>query len=137
MLSNANPVVAENPCLHAKIFSAIVYVLRTGCQWKATPKEFGSASAIHKHFQEWQQNGFFTRLWQAGLAQYDQMEGIAWEWQSIDGSLGKAPLAQECVGPQPNGSGEKMDASAACSPTGVASRSQSSPAQQTFMMLFC
>ena len=90
-----------------QIFSAIVYVLRTGCQWKAMPKEFGSASAIHKHFQEWQQNGFFTRLWQAGLAQYDQMEGIAWEWQSIDGSLGKAPLALECVGPNPTDRGKK------------------------------
>jgi transposase len=49
-------------------FSAIVYVLRTGCQWKALPSEFGSASAVHKHFQQWPQAGFFLRLWQAGLA---------------------------------------------------------------------
>ena len=34
-----------------KVFEAIVYVLRTGCQWKALPKEvFGSASSIHKYF---------------------------------------------------------------------------------------
>ncbi len=32
-------------------FEAIVYVLRTGCQWKALPaKRFGSASAVHKRF---------------------------------------------------------------------------------------
>ena len=30
-----------------QIFAGIVYVLRTGCQWKALPKSFGSASAIH------------------------------------------------------------------------------------------
>jgi transposase len=36
-------------------FSAIVYVLRTGCQWKALPCEFGSASGVHKHFQQWPQ----------------------------------------------------------------------------------
>lgn len=34
-----------------KIFEGIVYVLRTGCQWKALPKErFGSASSIHAYF---------------------------------------------------------------------------------------
>ena len=30
------------------VFEGIVYVLRTGCQWKALPAErYGSASAIH------------------------------------------------------------------------------------------
>jgi Putative transposase of IS4/5 family (DUF4096) len=28
----------------------ILYVLATGCQWKAMPKQFGSGSAIHAHF---------------------------------------------------------------------------------------
>ncbi len=62
-----------------QIFAAIVYVLRTGCQWKALPKEFGSASAIHQHFQNWHKAGFFVELWRAGLAEYDAMEGIAWD----------------------------------------------------------
>ena len=84
-----------------QIFTAIVYVLRTGCQWKALPREFGSASAVHLHFQKWQAAGFFLRLWQAGLAEYDAMEAIAWNWQSIDGAMHKAPLATECVGPNP------------------------------------
>ena len=90
-----------------RIFAAIVYVLRTGCQWKALPKEYGSASAVHQHFQDWQKAGFFLRLWQAGLAEYDGMQGIAWEWQSIDGAMGKAPLARECVGPNPTDRGKK------------------------------
>ena len=90
------------------VFEAIVYVLRTGCQWKALPGErFGSASAIHKRFLEWDQAGFFVALWQAGLAEYDEMEGIAWRWQSIDGALLKAPLAQESVGPNPTDRGKK------------------------------
>src|SRR5487761_663574 len=54
-----------------KIFCAIVYVLRTGCQWQALPKEFGSASAIHKHFQQWRRAGFFLALWRSGWAEYD------------------------------------------------------------------
>ena len=90
------------------VFEAIVYVLRTGCQWKALPSErFGSASAIHQRFLEWEKAGFFVALWQAGLAEYDEMEGIAWRWQSIDGALLKAPLAQESVRPNPTDRGKR------------------------------
>lgn len=90
------------------VFEAIVYVLRTGCQWKALPRErFGSASAVHKQFLEWEKAGVFVALWQLGLAEYEEMEGIAWRWQSIDGALLKAPLAQESVGPNPTDRGKK------------------------------
>ncbi|CAN7430906.1 transposase [Paraburkholderia hospita] len=75
---------------------------------KALPKErFGSASAIHKRFLEWEAAGFFEALWVAGLAEYDEMEGIAWRWQSVDGAMMKAPLAQEAVGPNPTDRGKK------------------------------
>jgi len=90
------------------VFEAIVYVLRTGCQWKALPRErFGSASAVHKRFLHWEKAGFFQAVWQAGLAEYDAMEGIAWRWQSIDGAMMKAPLAQEQVGANPTDRGKK------------------------------
>jgi transposase len=90
------------------VFAAIVYVLRTGCQWKAVSKEqFGSGSSIHKYFREWLKAGFFEALWKAGLAEYDEMEGISWRWQSIDGAMVKAPLAQEAVGPNPTDRGKK------------------------------
>ena len=101
------PGGGRKPLAARQVFSAIVYVLRTGCQWKALPSEFGSASAVHAHFQRWQSSGFFLRLWQAGLAEYDEMEGIAWRWQSIDGAMHKAPLAIECVGPNPTDRGKK------------------------------
>jgi transposase len=101
------PGAGRKPMPARQIFLAIVYVLRTGCQWKALPREFGSASAIHAHFQRWQREGLFVKLWQAGLAEYDEMEGIAWRWQSIDGAMGKAPLAKQCVGANPTDRGKK------------------------------
>lgn len=92
------------------VFEAIVYVLRTGCQWKSLPKErFGSASSIHKYLLDWEKAGFFEALWKAGLAEYDELEGIAWRWQSIDGSMMKAPLAQESVGRNPTDRGKKWE----------------------------
>jgi transposase len=101
------PGGGRKPMAARNVFAAIIYVLRTGCQWKALPKEFGSASAVHKHFQNWHAAGFFLQLWRVGLAEYDGMQGIAWEWQSIDGAMGKAPLATECVGPNPTDRGKK------------------------------
>lgn len=94
-----------------KIFEAIFYVLRTGIQWLAIPKErFGySGSTVHKYFRRWLEDGFFLRLWEAGLAEYDEMEGIAWEWQSADGATFKAPLGIEAVGPNPTDRGKKRE----------------------------
>jgi len=63
------------------VFEGIVYVLRTSCQWKVLPKErFGSPSSIHGYFTRWMKAGFFQSLWRAGLAEYDEMEGISWQW---------------------------------------------------------
>jgi transposase len=104
-----DPGAGRTPLFSRVIFEAIVYVLRTGIQWKALPKEFGSSSSIHRYFMKWQAAGFFERLWKVGLAEYDGMEGIAWEWQSVDGSLCKAHLATEAVGPNPTDRGKKWE----------------------------
>lgn len=98
----------RKPITPRKVFEAIVYVLRTGIQWKALPKEiFGSPSSIHAYFRKWEKEGFFLALWRAGLAEYDEMFGIAWEWQSIDGGMYKAPLAREADGRNPTDRGKK------------------------------
>jgi transposase len=89
------------------VFEGIVYVLRTGCQWKALPDRFGSASAIHARFLQWEKAGVFEKLWKAGLAEYDDLQGVAWRWQSIDGAMMKAPLAQEATGSNPTDRGKK------------------------------
>jgi transposase len=102
------PGGGRKPIPPRRIFEAILYVLRTGCQWKALPKErFGSPSAIHTHFLRWMEAGFFIRLWREGLAEYDEMGGIAWRWQSVDGVMIKALLARETVGHNPTDRGKK------------------------------
>jgi transposase len=100
----------RKPIPTRKIFEAILYVLRTGCHWKALPKErFGSPSTVHAHFLRWAGAGFFVALWQAGLAEYDDMEGIAWSWQSIDGAMVKAPMAMESGSSTPTDWREKWN----------------------------
>lgn len=36
------------------------------------------------------------------------MKGIAWEWQSADGSMNKSPIGQEDVGKNPTDRGKKL-----------------------------
>ena len=78
-----------------KVVNGILYILRTGCQWKAMPKQFGSGSAIHDYFQEWVRLGVFAELWRLALEEYDGLQGIDWEWQSLDGAMNKSPLGGE------------------------------------------
>lgn len=89
-----------------QVMDGIYYVLRTGCQWKAVPPEFGSGSTLHRYFQKWVKRGVFRKLWRAGLLEYDQRKGIQWEWQSLDGAITKAPLGGEKDGAQPHRSGQ-------------------------------
>jgi transposase len=87
-----------------RVLDGILYVLRTGCQWKAAPREFGSPSTLHNYFQAWTNQGVFFRLWKEALWEYDALEGIDWGWQSLDGAMTKAPLGGEKNRPESDGS---------------------------------
>src|SRR5207302_4805624 len=75
---------------------AILFVLRTGCQWKAlNATRFCASSTAHDRFQEWVAAGVFQKMWETGLAAYDDWKGIDWSWLSLDGCMTKAPLGGE------------------------------------------
>lgn len=84
-----------------KMFTAIVYVLRTGMQWNALPRERGASTTVYNRFRLWETQGLFMQLWQNGLQEYDELVGLDWEWQSLDGVMTKAPLGGGATGPNP------------------------------------
>jgi len=92
-----------------KIVEGIFFVLRTGIQWKAAPREFGSSSNLHRYFQIFVHAGFFATIWAKGLERYDELKGIGWEWQSVDGCMTKSPLGGEAVGKNPTDRGKKRN----------------------------
>jgi transposase len=59
------------------VLDGILYVLRTGCQWKSLPKkEYGSGSTCHRRFfQEWTRSGVFQKLWARLLEVYTTKSG--------------------------------------------------------------
>ncbi len=96
------PRVPDRQCM-----DGIIFVLRTGCQWKALDEtKICSASTAHARFQEWVQAGVFLEFWKAGLMEYDALKGIDWEWLAMDGAMTKAPLAGGKVGKNPTDRGK-------------------------------
>lgn len=71
---------------------AILFRLRSGCQWNQLPKEFPDDSSVHRTFQRWVRLGIFERLWARLVEACDELGGVDWEWQAADGMLGKARL---------------------------------------------
>lgn len=91
-----------------KAMDGIFFVLRTGCQWNAL-NETGicSSSTAHSRFQEWTAAGVFRKLWELSLQEYDELKGIDWSWQSMDGAMTKAPLGGKKNRPKPHGPRQK------------------------------
>src|SRR5258708_11472930 len=84
---------------------SMCYELLSG--WNALPRELGASSPVHDRFQDWEQKGFFLRLRQAGLQEYDELEGIQWQWPAVDGAMTKAPLGKAAAGANPTDGGKK------------------------------
>jgi len=95
--SRGRPALANR-----QVFNGILFVLRTGCQWKSLKKEwFGSSSSLHARFQTWNQAGVLKRIFRKLLRYYDAKRCIEWRWQSIDSKTVAAPLGGEASGPNP------------------------------------
>jgi transposase len=96
------PRVSDRRCA-----DAIFYVLRTGCQWAALNEtDLCAKSTAYDRFREWVAAGVFLKLWQVGVEQFDELQGIDWDWLSMDGAMTKAPLGGEKNRPQSDRSRE-------------------------------
>ncbi len=85
--ANGRPRVANRT-----VFDGILYVLRTGCQWKMVPRQYSSGSTCHLRFQTWVRAGVFERIWRVCLRHYDDLRGIDWRFQSLDSAIVSAPV---------------------------------------------
>jgi putative transposase len=71
---------------------AIIFRLRSGCQWNQFPERFPDDSSVHRTFQRWIRLGVFERLWATLVDACADLGGVDWEWQAADGAMGKARL---------------------------------------------
>jgi putative transposase len=72
------------------ILDAIIFRLRTGCQWNHLPRELPDDSTVHRAFQRWVRLGVLERIWAALAAECAELGGVDWRWQAPDAAMGKA-----------------------------------------------
>jgi putative transposase len=50
------------PCDLRRVFNGILYLLKTGCQWRMLPPDFGKWNTIYTYFSRWRRTGVWARL---------------------------------------------------------------------------
>jgi transposase len=86
---------------------AIIFRLRSGCQWDQLPERFGPKSTVHDWFQRWVEGGILEKIWAVLVAECDELGGVQWQWQAADAMLGKARFGGEKDGQEPHRPREK------------------------------
>ena len=83
------------------IVDAIIFRVRTGCQWNHIPRVYGDDATIHRTFQHWVELGLFEQIWALLIEECEELGLVDWEWQAADGAMGKARLGGDKIGPNP------------------------------------
>ena len=65
MLPKQGPLGRPRETDLREVFNAIQYVLATGCQWRALPRDFPPHSTVINYFYRWQGDGVFDRMMDA------------------------------------------------------------------------
>lgn len=58
-----------------EVLNAILYLLRTGCQWRMLPQEFPPRSTVYDYFRRFWQLGLWARIWMALLMEAREAAG--------------------------------------------------------------
>ena len=94
------------------LVNTILYGLMTQTQWNGIMPDTAGAGYLcygktaHKWLMKWARQDFFERLKDLILKLFKAHCGLNLKWISIDGTMYKAPLAQESVGRNPTDRGK-------------------------------
>ena len=73
------------------VFTAVVYVLTTGCAWRHLPAELGvSKATAHRRFVAWTETGLWRRLHRAVLDRLGEQAAIDWSRAVVDAASVRA-----------------------------------------------
>ncbi len=73
------------------MFTAVVFVLTSGCAWRMLPPSFGATvSTAHRRFTAWTEAGLWRRLHRAVLDELGSQGLIDWSRAVIDAASVRA-----------------------------------------------
>ncbi len=73
------------------VFTAVVFVLTSGCAWRYLPPSFGvTVPTAHRRFTDWTKSGLWRRLHRAVLDELGSQGMIDWSRAVLDGASVRA-----------------------------------------------
>ena len=61
-----------------EVMNGILYVLRSGCVWRAMPHDLPPWQTVYQYFQKWKKDGTWERVHEVLRPQVRQAEGKEW-----------------------------------------------------------
>jgi len=96
------PAVTGRPRANLRrVLDGVIFRLRSGCQWNQLPERFGSDSTVHGWFQRFAADGVLEQIWACLVEACDELGAVRWEWQAVDGVMGKSRFCGGARGPNP------------------------------------
>ena len=86
-----------------RVVSGIVYVLRSGLQWKDAPKEYGPHKTLYNRFIRWSRRGVFDRIFAALAAEGPKPERIMIDTTHLKAHRTAASLLKKGIYPAASG----------------------------------
>ncbi|MGF1425623.1 IS5 family transposase [Kitasatospora sp. LaBMicrA B282] len=84
------------------VFTAVVYVLTSGCAWRHLPPSFGvSPATAHRRFAAWTKAGLWRRLHCAVLDELGARGEVDWTSAIVDAASVRAKKGGALTGPNP------------------------------------
>ena len=94
------PVLPEHPrqrgrpwADHRRVINGILWVLATGVPWRDAPERYGPWQTLYERFARWSDDGTWTRINHALLAELQRQRRIDWSLCCVDGSSVRALTA--------------------------------------------
>jgi transposase len=75
---------------HRTVLNCILWVLRTGCPWRALPERYGSWKTVSSRFYRWARAGIWNRVLAALQRQADVEGRLDWSLHFVDSTVVRA-----------------------------------------------
>ncbi|MGV9748072.1 IS5 family transposase [Rhodococcus zopfii] len=90
------------------VFTAVVFVLTSGCAWRHLPPSFGvTVPTAHRRFVAWARAGVFEKLHHAVLDRLGGAGELDWSAAILDAASGPGEKGGSLTGPSPVDRGKK------------------------------
>ena len=73
-----------------RCFEGILWILWTGAQWRALPKEYPSATTCWRRLNGWLEDGIWERAFAAFVKALDERRQLKWDEAFIDATFAPA-----------------------------------------------